>query len=80
LKNTLPGTRSLSVAAAVVALLSSGAAGAGTFDITTNSTSAQTLGTGAGQTGKIEAGASLTVSGSTVAVTISGNNEALERG
>ncbi len=50
---------------------------AGTFTITTSSTSSQTLGTGSGQTGTIQSGASLTVSGSTVAVTISGDNETL---
>jgi hypothetical protein len=47
------------------------------FDITTNSTTAQTLGSGSGQTGTIESGVSLTVSGTTVAVTISGSNGTL---
>lgn len=50
---------------------------AATFVISGTSTSAQTLGTGSGQTGTVQDGASLTVSGSTVAVTISGNNETL---
>jgi PEP-CTERM motif len=50
---------------------------AGSFTINTNSTSAQTLGSGAGQTGTVNAGSSLTVSGSSVAVTISGNNATL---
>ena len=63
------------VAAALAAILSNGAVSAATFDITTSSTTAQTLGPTAGQTGTVEAGASLTVSGSTVAVAISGNNE-----
>lgn len=44
------------------------------FDITGSSTTAQTLGSGSGQTGVIEAGASLTIGGGTNAVTISGNN------
>lgn len=47
---------------------------AGNFDISNSSTSSQTLGSGSGQTGTIESTGSLTVSGSTVAVTISGNN------
>jgi hypothetical protein len=50
---------------------------AGDFDITTPSTSPQTLGAASGQTGTVEASGSLTVSGSTVAVTISGNNATL---
>jgi len=50
---------------------------AANFTIGTNSTSAQTLGTAAGETGAVNAGKSLTVSGSTVAVTVSGNNETL---
>jgi hypothetical protein len=53
------------------------AAHAGDFDITTPSTTPQTLGTASGQTGTVEATGSLTVSGSTVAVTISGNNATL---
>ncbi|MGC3991836.1 MAG: hypothetical protein QM796_19510 [Chthoniobacteraceae bacterium] len=47
------------------------------FTISTASTTAQTLGSGSGQTGTITAAGSLTVSGSTVAVTITGNNETL---
>jgi hypothetical protein len=54
-----------------------GAAHAGNFDITTPSTSPQTLGSASGQSGTVEASGSLTVSGSTVAVTISGNNATL---
>lgn len=48
------------------------------FTITGNSTTAQTLGTGAGQTGSVAAGATLTVGGGTVAVTVSGNNATLD--
>ncbi len=47
------------------------------FTISGASTTAQTLGPTAGETGTITATGSLTVSGSTVAVTISGNNETL---
>ncbi|MES1987803.1 MAG: hypothetical protein V4440_07190 [Pseudomonadota bacterium] len=47
------------------------------FAITSNSTTAQTLGTASGQTGSVSAGKSLTVNGTTVAVTISGNNATL---
>jgi hypothetical protein len=54
-----------------------GTVGAADFSITTPSSTAQTLGTGSGQTGTISATGSLTVSGSTVAVTISGNNATL---
>lgn len=52
-------------------------ASATSFTISTNSTTAQTLGSGAGQTGTVDAGKSLTLGGSTVAVTISGNNALL---
>jgi hypothetical protein len=58
-------------------LVAAPSAFAGTFTISGPSTTAQTLGTGAGQTGTVTATGSLTVSGSTVAVTISGNNETL---
>ncbi len=47
------------------------------FTISSASTTAQTLGAGAGQTGTITATGALTVSGGTVAVTISGNNATL---
>ncbi len=47
------------------------------FTISTASTTAQTLGSGSGQTGTVTSTGSLTVSGSTVAVTISGNNATL---
>ncbi|MBR0565909.1 PEP-CTERM sorting domain-containing protein [Azoarcus sp. L1K30] len=50
---------------------------AASFTINGNTTTAQTLGSGAGQTGIVNEGASLTVSGSTVAVTVSGNNATL---
>jgi len=42
-----------------------------------SSTTAQTLGSGSGQTGSIDATSTLTVSGSTVAVTITGSNATL---
>jgi len=47
------------------------------FTISTASTTAQTLGSGSGQTGSVTSTGSLTVSGSAVAVTISGNNATL---
>lgn len=50
---------------------------AGPFAITSNSTTAQTLGSGSGQTGSVAAGKSLTVSGSATAVTITGNDATL---
>jgi hypothetical protein len=63
----------------IVALgfLTEATASAGSFDITAPSTSAQTLGPRAGQTGTIESTGSLTVSGGTNAVTISGNDATL---
>jgi autotransporter-associated beta strand protein len=45
------------------------------FTIATGSTTAQTL--GAGETGTVDSGAALTVSGSTVAVTVKGSNATL---
>ncbi|MES2825108.1 MAG: autotransporter-associated beta strand repeat-containing protein [Pseudomonadota bacterium] len=54
------------------------AAQAASFDLTTGTTtSAQTLGSAAGQTGNIAPAATLSVSGSSVAVTISGNSATL---
>ncbi len=47
------------------------------FTIDGTSTTAQTLGSGSGQTGTVTAGSSLTVGGSTVAVTIQGNDATL---
>jgi Passenger-associated-transport-repeat len=70
-----PATRGLSLAA--IALLLATPAFAANFDITTASTTPQTLGTASGQTGTVEAAGSLTVSGSTVAVTVSGNTATL---
>ncbi|MBB5030771.1 hypothetical protein [Prosthecobacter vanneervenii] len=61
----------------LAALLAATSLPAATFVISTNSTTAQTLGSGSGQTGTINSGVSLTVSGATVAVTITGNNETL---
>ncbi len=54
-------------------------AAAAPFTVATGATdnSAKTLGTGAGQTGTIAANGTLSVSGSTVAVTVSGNNATL---
>jgi hypothetical protein len=64
-------------AIAAFAFLAESAAFAGSFTITSPLTTAQTLGSGAGQTGTITATGSLTVSGTTNAVTISGNNATL---
>ena len=50
---------------------------ASNFTITGSSSTAQTLGSGSGQTGTVSAGATLSVSGSPVAVTISGDNATL---
>ena len=68
------GRASLFVVALVFAALGARAAN---FNVTTATTAAQTLGSGSGQTGTVSAAGSITVSGSTVAVTISGNNATL---
>ena len=68
-------------AAVITALmLISRPSSAANFSITSNSTTAQTLGTGAGQTGSVSSGVSLTVSSTAIAVTISGNNAMLTNG
>ncbi len=68
------------IAAAVLAALAlaAPAAGAASFTIDSHATAAQTLGPGAGQTGTIQAGKSLTVGAGTVAVTVSGNGATLD--
>jgi hypothetical protein len=64
-------------AIAAFALFAESGALAANFNITGPSTNAQTLGSGAGQTGTITDTGSLTVGGGTNAVTISGNNATL---
>ncbi len=64
-------------AIAAALALAAGPAFATDFNITTASTTAQTLGTGSGQNGTVSAAGSLTVSGGTNAVTISGNSATL---
>jgi hypothetical protein len=64
-----------SVAVAAIGLLAAPTAYAGSFTIPPNSTSAQTLGTG--QSGSIGVTGTLNVSGSSVAVTISGDSATL---
>lgn len=64
-------------AIAAFALFAESGAFAANFNITGPSTNAQTLGSGAGQTGTITDTGSLTVGGGTNAVTISGNNATL---
>ncbi|MEP6504047.1 MAG: PEP-CTERM sorting domain-containing protein [Betaproteobacteria bacterium] len=51
---------------------------AANFNLTADSTSAQTLGSGSGQAGSVKAGVKLTVGGSAVAVTVSGANATLD--
>ena len=67
--------RAVSRALALAGLLSLGAGSAfaaGSFAISNNSTTAQSL--GAGQTGSISAAGNLSVSGATVAITVTGSN------
>lgn len=58
-------------------MLTAASVSATPFTINGTSTTAQTLGTASGQTGTVAQGAALNVAGSTVAVTISGNNATL---
>ncbi len=60
---------------ACAAVLAVTASAAGNFTISTATTSAQSL--GAGQTGTVNSNGTLTVAGSTVAVTLTGNNATL---
>jgi hypothetical protein len=70
-----PAFRTTSIVAGVLAL-TMGSASATPFSITGASTTAQAL--AAGQTGSVAAGSALTVSGSTVAVAITGSNATLD--
>ena len=63
--------------APLLALLAAVPAQAANFSLTSDSTTAQTLGSGSGQTGTVGSGVNLTVGGSTVAVTVTGNNATL---
>ncbi|MDH0864877.1 PEP-CTERM sorting domain-containing protein [Mitsuaria sp. GD03876] len=67
----------LSAVALAALLLQAGPAAAASFDLCGAFTAAQTLGSGSGQTGALCATGTLAVGGSTVAVTISGNNATL---
>lgn len=62
---------------ALAGLMLSPVAEATNFTISSNSTTAQTLGSSSGQTGTVNAGKSLTVSGTAIAVTVTGNNASL---
>ena len=73
MKNILLQTSAI----AVLAFFAELAASAASFTISSPSTTAQTLGSGSGQAGTITDTGSLTVSGGTNAVTISGNNATL---
>ncbi len=63
---------------AAMLVLAAPVAGAASFTIATDATTAQNLGRGAGQTGTVQAGKSLTVGAGTVAVTVSGNGATLD--
>ncbi len=62
---------------AAAGLLLSPIAQASSFTISSNSTTAQTLGTGASQTGAVNVGTTLSVSGTTNVVTVSGSSATL---
>ncbi len=77
---TLPLRRPTSLQAVLASAfaLTMASASATPFTITTGTTTAgQTLGSASGQTGSVAAGAALTTSGSTAAVTVTGNNATL---
>ncbi len=61
----------------LLALLAAAPAQAANFTLAADSTSAQTLGSGSGQSGTVNSGVKLTVGGGTVAVTVTGNNATL---
>ena len=76
----LPLLRSTSILRTLLAsafALTMASAAATPFSITGTATTGQTLGSGSGQAGSVAAGAALTVSGSTVAVAITGNDAIL---
>jgi hypothetical protein len=63
--------------AALATAFAAAPAAAANFTLSTDSTTAQTLGSGSGQVGTVNTGTKMTVSGSTVAVTVSGNSATL---
>ena len=69
--------RHIAITLAIAAAWSAAPAHATPFTIATPSTVAQTLGSASGETGVIAAGASLTVAGATIAVTVTGNDATL---
>jgi hypothetical protein len=76
-KNTPPRALVCVLAVATTIHLSGGPAFASSFTISSPSTTAQTLGSGAGQTGTVTETGSLTVSGGTTAVAVTGNTATL---
>lgn len=67
----------LPLIAALAMTFGSGLASAASFTVTGADTAAKTLGSGSGQTGNVSATGALVVSGSTVAVTVTGSNATL---
>jgi hypothetical protein len=61
----------------LLALLAAGPVQATSFALSANSAASQTLGSGSGQTGVVNKGVTLSVSGADVAVTLTGNNATL---
>ncbi|GGY83363.1 PEP-CTERM sorting domain-containing protein [Pseudoduganella plicata] len=72
-----PSRTPINAAILAVTLALSASAGAAPFTINGAVTTGQLLGPGSGQVGTVSAGASLTTTGGTVAVTISGNDAVL---
>ncbi|HVW07703.1 MAG TPA: PEP-CTERM sorting domain-containing protein [Bryobacteraceae bacterium] len=72
--------RTVAWALAVAVTCSLNGAFGSSFEISTNTTtgSGQTLGSGSGQTGKVDQGVSYTVTGGTVAITITGANATVD--
>lgn len=74
---TRPQFALLPLIAALAISFGPGLASAASFTVTGTDTAAKTLGSGSGQTGTVAATGSLVVGGSTVAVTITGNDATL---
>lgn len=72
---SVPAPSRTLIAIAILTLAAN--AGAAPFTISGTSSTAQTLGSGAGQRGTVAAGATLATAGTTVAVTITGNDAVL---
>ena len=74
---TRPNFSLIPLTAAIAVALAAGQAQAASFNVTNASTTAQTLGSGSGQTGTVSATGSIIVGGGTNTITLTGNNATL---